>query len=192
MTPPEMWILAGPNGAGKTTLAGTHFRDLARRGDFLNADEYALQLSPDDTDRAALAAGRKLLARRAEAMREGHSFVVETTLASHSMLRAARAASAAGYRTGLIFLWIVDPELCIQRVAARVAAGGHFIPSDVVARRYWRGLANLPDYLNAVDSARIISANAAPQLVARTEKGVLEVLREKDWSRLSAAFPARS
>lgn len=35
-----------------------------------------------------------------------------------------------------------DILLVIERVAARVKKGGHHIPSDVVARRYQRGIKN--------------------------------------------------
>ncbi len=189
MAPPEMWILAGPNGAGKTTLAKTHFREFIRRGGFLNADETAVSISPDFPGKAAIRAGRALIAARTAAIREKRSFTIETTLATETLIHAVVSAKNAGYRTGLAYLWIIDPDLCIQRVAARVAEGGHYIPSDVVVRRYRRSLALLPKYLAAVDVALIYSANAAPQLVARKDRDGLKVIRARDWQRISSGFP---
>ena len=42
-----------------------------------------------------------------------------------------------------LFFWLPSPEVAEQRVAARVASGGHNIPSDVIHRRYWLGIRNL-------------------------------------------------
>ncbi|MBE9556858.1 MAG: zeta toxin family protein [Proteobacteria bacterium] len=189
MKPPEMWILAGPNGAGKTTLAQTHYSDLAGRGDFLNADEIARNFSPSFPDKEAIAAGRKLISRRNEAIRERRSFVIETTLATRSLLRVVETAKNAGYNTGLIYLWVADPELCIQRVASRVADGGHHIPSEVIIRRYWRGNALLPSYLSAVHTAQISSTNETPQMIAKKGRQGLKIFRPDDWQALSFGFP---
>lgn len=189
MKPPEMWMLAGPNGAGKTTLAQTHYSDLVVRGDFLNADEIARNISPSFPDKEAIKAGRILVSRRNEAIRERRSFVIETTLATRSLLRVVLAAKEAGYNTGLIFLWVADPELCIQRVASRVTAGGHYIPTEVIIRRYWRGNSLLPSYLSAVHTARVVSTNASPQLIAKKDGQGLKILRPDDWRVLSSGFP---
>jgi len=48
----------------------------------------------------------------------------------------------AGYLFHLIYLWLPTPEMAVERVAARVQAGGHSIPEPVVRRRYGRSLAN--------------------------------------------------
>ena len=189
MAPPEMWILAGPNGSGKTTLAKTHFREIVRRGYFLNADETAASISPNFPEKAAIRAGRQLIDARTAVIAKRRNFTIETTLATKTLMNAVVSAKEAGYRTHLIYLWIADPDICIQRVAGRVAEGGHNIPSDVIMRRYRRGLALLPKYLAAVDIARIYSANAMPQLVARKDKDDLRVVRAQDWQKISSWFP---
>jgi predicted ABC-type ATPase len=181
-------MLAGPNGVGKTTLAQTHFSDLIGRGDFLNADEIARKISPSFPDKEAIKAGRKLIFRRNEAINQHRSFVIETTLATRSLLRTVATANEAGYKIGLIFLWVADPELCVQRVASRVTAGGHYIPTDVIIRRYWRGNALLPGYLSAVHTAQIVVTNASPQLIAKKDRNRLKILRNEDWQALSAGF----
>lgn len=53
----EIVIIAGPNGVGKTTLAKEFLR--GREGfDFLNSDEIAMELSPEDPSSKAIAAGK--------------------------------------------------------------------------------------------------------------------------------------
>jgi predicted ABC-type ATPase len=43
----------------------------------------------------------------------------------------------------LIFLWLDNIELAIQRVKIRVSEGGHDIPENIIRRRYKSGLVNL-------------------------------------------------
>lgn len=184
MAKPEMWVLAGPNGAGKSTLAQTHFHKIVQRGTFLNADDIAGEVSPEHPGKAAGQAGRSLIAARNLALAEGRSFAIETTLASLTLLRAARTARAHGYSLGLIYLWIADPTLCIQRIAIRVACGGHYIPDDTVRRRYDKGLRLLPEFLAEADTAYIFSANELPRLIAEKASGSMTVHRVADWSRI--------
>ncbi len=188
MARPQMWLLAGPNGAGKSTLAHTHFHDIIERGDFLNADDIAASVSPGAPRLAAIEAGRRLIKERREAIAEGRSLAIETTLASRTLLRIVKNARGRGFMLGLIYLWISDPDLCNQRIAIRVAKGGHFIPSDVVIRRYRKSLLMLPLFMAEVEKAYIFSADETPILLAEKTKGELKILRESDWAQVRAAM----
>jgi predicted ABC-type ATPase len=42
----------------------------------------------------------------------------------------------------LIFLNLENAALAVQRVAARVAQGGHNVPKDVILRRFLKGKKN--------------------------------------------------
>ena len=56
----------------------------------------------------------------------------------------------------MILLWLPSPEIALERVAKRVAAGGHSVPADAVVRRYRRGVHNLlTGYLPLADIAGI-------------------------------------
>lgn len=46
--------------------------------------------------------------------------------------------------------------LNIQRVRARAAAGGHFIPPEIIRRRYTSSLANLPEALRLTERATVV------------------------------------
>ena len=63
MAASELLILAGPNGAGKTTFAYAQLRNRIDAGLFLNADETAREMAPDNVESAAFAAARALLER---------------------------------------------------------------------------------------------------------------------------------
>lgn len=77
---PSVVILAGPNGAGKSTAAPELLQGELAVTEFVNADVIARGLSAFDPDRAAIAAGRVMLARLDELARQRESFAFETTL----------------------------------------------------------------------------------------------------------------
>jgi len=162
--------MAGPNGAGKTTFAREYLVKEAHCPDFVNVDLIAAGLSPFDPDRAALRAGRIMLAEIQRRVRKGESFAFETTLSGHVYARLIPTWRNSGYRVKLIFLSLPNPEIAIARVAARVAQGGHHVASSVVRRRFRSGLQNFQDiymelvdkwwwYDNAGDTPRFISTS---------------------------------
>lgn len=145
-------IVAGPNGAGKTTFAREYLLKEANCPDFVNVDLIAAGLSPFDPDRAAIRAGRIMLAEIQRRVRKGESFAFETTLSGHVYARLIPGWQRAGYRVRLIFLSLPNPEIAIGRVAARVAQGGHRVASAVVRRRFDSGLRNFQEvYMQLVD-----------------------------------------
>src|SRR5712691_7628111 len=79
----RIFIIAGPNGAGKTTFALEFLPREADCPDFINVDLIAAGLSPFDPDRAAIRAGRLMLAEIRDRVRKGSSFAFETTLSGH-------------------------------------------------------------------------------------------------------------
>lgn len=83
---------------------------------------------------------------------EGKTFAIETTLATRSYTSLISRAHDIGYKVVLIFFWLPTPEMAVERVKQRVAAGGHNIPIDVIYRRYNAGISNLLNiYISAVD-----------------------------------------
>ncbi|HEY4151421.1 MAG TPA: zeta toxin family protein, partial [Chitinophagaceae bacterium] len=140
---PNLYIIAGCNGAGKTTASFTILPEILNCKEFVNADNIAAGLSPFNPESVAIEAGRLMLLRIHELMRTGADFAFETTLASRSYVSLVRYAQQIGYTITLLFIWLDSPETAIQRVADRVAEGGHNIPEDVIKRRYYRGIFNL-------------------------------------------------
>ena len=139
----NLYIISGCNGAGKTTASYTVLPEVLDCREFVNADEIARGLSPFNSESVAITAGRLMLERIEELLEHDESFSIETTLATKSYISLVRRAQAKGYSVKLLFFWLNSPELAIQRVAERVAKGGHNIPIDVIRRRYVAGISNL-------------------------------------------------
>src|SRR5215203_5211075 len=121
---PQLYILADPNGVGKTSYAQDFLPTEVKCLEFINADMIAKGLSPFDPARAAVRAGRLMLARLDELISNRKSFAFETTLSGRGYATLFRTARAAGYRIHLDFLWVPVLSITLLRVAERVEKGG--------------------------------------------------------------------
>lgn len=116
--------------------------------EFVNADVIARDQGLSD-----VAAGRRTLAKLEALAAARRDIAFETTLASRMLLPRIQAMQAAGYGFHLTFFWLPSADMAVERVANRVASGGHSIPEDVIRRRYERGLDNFFNaYLPVADS----------------------------------------
>ncbi len=140
---PVCHVIAGPNGAGKTTFAMRYLPRVAQCAEFVNADAIAKGLSPFNESAVQVQAGRIFLERINSLLTRCVSFALETTLSGRGHLALLDACIRAGYRIELNYLWIPSATFSAQRVASRVASGGHDIPAEAIARRYAKSLANL-------------------------------------------------
>ena len=149
---PNIYIIAGCNGAGKTTAAFTLLPEMLDCNEFVNADEIAKGLSPFQPQTVSFHAGRIMLERIIELIDLGVDFAFETTLTTISYKNTIELARQKGYKITLLFFWLNDVILAIERVATRVSEGGHHFPEDVIIRRYFKGLANLTNvFINICD-----------------------------------------
>jgi len=139
----RLYIVAGCNGAGKTTASFSLLPEILDCEVFINADEIARELNPENVERVAFEAGRMMLEQINERIRNGETFAFETTLAARSYKETILLAQAMGYHVTLIYFWLSSPEMAITRVKKRVEEGGHHIETEVIRRRYTRGLQNL-------------------------------------------------
>jgi predicted ABC-type ATPase len=162
-------VVAGPNGAGKSTFVENYLNRYIDCDEFLNADLIARGISPFAPERQALRASEIFLQRLDELESGNSSFALETTLAGRSYRRRIPRWKELGFRVTLFFLWLPSVEMAIQRVASRVAQGGHNIPIPDIQRRYGRGLKNLITiYLPIVDDAWVLNgAVTPPELIWR-------------------------
>lgn len=140
---PTCWIIAGPNGAGKTTFAMDYLREVANCQLFINADLIAAGLSPLNPEREQLAASRLYLTEIERCVQAREDFAFETTLSGRGYLRLLDRLTDEGWRIELIYLALPSVELSRDRVAERVAHGGHNIPAEAINRRFGRSLYNL-------------------------------------------------
>ena len=144
-------MVAGPNGSGKSTLID------ALRADprfelpalYVNADD--LQKERGITD--PLAAQRLASELRIEAIAAGADVMYETVMSHPSRIAELQQAKGAGYHVTVLFIATEDPDVNVQRVAARVAAGGHDVPADRTRSRFGRTLALAPLAIGYADQA---------------------------------------
>lgn len=164
--PPQAVVIAGPNGSGKSTCAELL---LPAGMSFINADMIAQELSGEHSTTADLRAGRILVGRLDALEAARKDFAIETTLATKKLGPRLNRLKEDGYETHLIFLWMPSDDLAVQRVAARVRAGGHDVPEETIRRRYRAGISlffslyqSLADTWKMYDNSSI----ADPKLIA--------------------------
>jgi len=187
-------VLAGVNGAGKSSIGG-HL--LTRAGlAWFNPDAYARELrqvldyAPNDANALAWHEGLRRLDR---AIARGESHAFETTLGGNTLpMRLAAASSSHD-----VLIWycgLATPELHIDRVRARVRAGGHDIPRDKIHARWRSSIQNLIallPYATRVqvydNSAQVAPGQAVPDpvLLAQWANGRLRYPHESAQLRLT-------
>ena len=84
--------------------------------EFVNADEIAKGLSPFQPEMVSFQAGRIMIERIDELLLTGVDFAFETTLTTLSYLHTIRLAKEKGYTVHLIYFWLNDVDLAIERV----------------------------------------------------------------------------
>ncbi len=155
--------------------------------EYVNADAIALGLSPLNPGSMALPAGRLMLKRLHTLADSGTDFAFETTLAARTFVPFLRDCKDKGYTLNLIYFWLRSPRLAVERVARRVASGGHSIPEDVVRRRYERGRRNLLElYLPLCDSWLVLD-NSDPdlqQVAQRATDGQPVICNSEKWEQI--------
>jgi predicted ABC-type ATPase len=174
MTRPKFFIVGGPNGSGKSSQSKP-FLDEGLL--FLNPDEIARVISAKSETERAIEAGRVVLKYVQDLIAQKRSFALESTLSGSAQLQMIKRAQAAGFMTHLVYVTTDDPAINIDRVAARVARGGHNIPVDDIVRRWHRSIEGLHRYLRLVDTATLIDNSGAKAfVVAELVQGKVSVV----------------
>lgn len=187
----NLYIIAGCNGAGKTTASFTILPEILDCKEFVNADEIAKGLSPFQPEKVSFEAGRIMLHRINELLEIDENFAFETTLATRSYKSKVIEAQKKGYNVTLLFFWLQNVDLAIERVKTRVQEGGHNIETEVIKRRYINGIRNLFDiYLPIVNEAMIFDNSVGkPDLLAeKTLDTDIDVINEIKFDKLKTYY----
>jgi predicted ABC-type ATPase len=156
---PNLIVIAGANGAGKSTLTRAIQKEL--QVPVIDPDREAARISPNRPELSAIAGGRQALIIARNYLKNDRSFAVETTLSGNTYLKMMKEAKQKGWQVLLIYVGVNNVELNIDRVAQRVARGGHNVPQEDIRRRYERSLANLPKAIERADSIQIFDNSTA-------------------------------
>ncbi|AUT01143.1 hypothetical protein CLI64_12420 [Nostoc sp. CENA543] len=184
---PTLTIIAGPNGSGKSTF--TRATQQALQVPIIDPDQEARQLRPDDLQAAAILGGRQAIKRARAYLSNNESFAVETTLSGHTYLRMMAEVRQKGWQIYLIYVGIDNVEISIERVATRVAQGGHNVPEEDIRRRYSRSLSNLSVAIEQADRILIFdnSTMEGYQQILTIENGRVSQKAQElpEWLRYS-------
>jgi predicted ABC-type ATPase len=187
----NLYIIAGCNGAGKTTASFTILPEILNCKEFVNADEIAKGLSPFQPEKVSFEAGRIMLKRINELLETNENFAFETTLATKSYKSKVINAQEKKYTVTLLFFWLQNVDLAIERVKTRVIEGGHNIETEVIKRRYVNGIKNLfKIYIPIVDEVMIFdNSYGKPELIAeKTLETEIAILNEIKFDKLKKQY----
>ena len=123
------------------------------------------------------------------------NFAFETTLATKSYKSKVINAQKNNYTVTLLFFWLQNVDLAIERVKSRVLEGGHNIETEVIRRRYKNGIKNLFDiYISIVDEVMIFdNSGGKPELIAeKLLESEVNILNEIKFNKLKNYYHENS
>lgn len=151
-----LWLFAGCNGAGKSTFieSATSPGGILFGAEVLNPDRLTKQrleaagytdyssVPPEVYAECFVRAAGELEAEAEKKLKAKGLICIETVLSTDKYLRLVEVALQAGIPFRLVYVALNSPDLSRQRVANRVAHGGHPVPDSKIVPRYHRSLAN--------------------------------------------------
>ena len=149
-------LLAGVNGAGKSSVGGEALR--ASGAEYFNPDEYARQLRTQQAlpqEKANAIAWAYGKAKLEEAIAKGTDFTFETTLGGKTITDLLIHAVGQGHTLEIWFVGLKSVDLHLERVARRVAKGGHPIPEADIRRRWIGSHENIIRLIPFVNTLRV-------------------------------------
>ena len=162
---PQLWIIAGPNGSGKSSaysLLGVESpKDTIW---IINPDLLAKRISEQESlllNDANLQAVVRIEAWLYASVEAYQTIGVETVLSSGKYRRLVEAAKSKGFEINLVYVYLDDVELNIQRVRMRHRKGGHDVPEGKIRERRQRSFDQLAWFFDAADRAFILNNSGA-------------------------------
>lgn len=195
---PVIYVLAGVNGAGKSSIGGQLLKQAGAA--WFNPDSFARELVHRGWPQGAAngAAWQEGLRRLDSAVSAAGNFAFETTLGGRTIAARLKLASLS-HDVLVWFCGLESSELHLERVRARVAAGGHDIPEEKIRERYVSSIGNvialLPHlaHLQVYDNSPSVARGSRlvkPTLVLNLTRGkivwpveTLDLSRTPSWAK---------
>lgn len=158
---PQLLIIAGPNGAGKSTFS----KDLSiPRAFIFDADKEIARIEtlfpglPFES--IAYAVDQYFLDQVDHALKNQMDFTIETNFRDGGpIMDTVSRFKGQGYTVGLVYMGLSSVELSMERVAARVKAGGHAVDTASIRYNYEEGLKNLSYFAGRFYNVELIDAS---------------------------------
>lgn len=178
---PRLLIVMGANGAGKSTLYGQDPFAGRLPESFFDLDEIAAEMGDSNDPALQRRAGVLVSSEIRSLLANGQSFGFETTYAGKTRPAIVRRARAAGFHVEGIFIGTETPEINIDRVEERFAAGGHYIKPEDIRRRWHRSRENVIETWDEFDRIRFFDTSTnIPIVVAHKMEHGLELGLDDD------------
>lgn len=185
---PQLIFIAGSNGSGKSTLwtaiqesisGSSTFGRLAGLAylPYLNVDDHFAAMKQTNQHATFSDATNWRNHEMSKLISEKKSFVAETVF-DEGKLGYIKKARKAGFETTIHFMGVESPDLALERVLARVAAGGHNVDEGLVRKKWAEALSVADKSVTRAD--RVIfydnSTDEGPRIVAAFENAKLTSL----------------
>lgn len=136
----------------------------------IDSDHIAMEINPQNPRLADLEAGRKAVELFQFAIKNQISFSMESTLSGKSILNRMKQAKEKGFYLRLNYIGVDKVSINLERVKARVKAGGHFIDEQTIRQRFKISRENLITALSYCDEVLIYDNSAEiPEVVFHIE-----------------------
>lgn len=162
---PELHVIAGSNGSGKSTLYERELQHRLPGVPFVNADNLAREHYGHAAEtREEAETGQRLANERRDALLSQRAdLITETTFSHPSKLGLLRHARSLGYQLVVYQVGVRSADLAVERVALRVAKGGHPVPEDKTRSRWTRSQPLIRDAVRMADRAYVYDNSSQDQ-----------------------------
>ena len=157
----ELVIICGPNGSGKTTFSKAFLKNRAYI--YLCADDIAKEIDPDNFDKARLRAGKEFFHRLEKHKKQQDDILIENTLSGLYLRKMIPQFKEQNYLISIVFIFIDNPQICIERIKERVLKGSHYVTDKDVIRRYYRSNLNFWNHYRLLANNWHLSYNSEDQ-----------------------------
>lgn len=193
---PVLWIIAGPNGSGKSSFYNrTDIEGWGGSVWIINPDLLTIALGQAEGI-SQTKANRVALDRIEEWLHASigvHQTIgVETVLSTGKYRCLVRLARERGFEVRLVYFVLKTVALQLQRIAQRVADGGHNVPRSKVSARRKRSFRQLLWFARQSDRLYVYdNSTSEPELVASFEADSAQIRPARLPADLWAMFARR-